>query len=206
MTVWNVTASGVRLTDELSQPRTPCGVRPRRRDRDTGGAADSRERLDPRVHACHDNDAQSGYGLMNQPCQRFTGRPQPSPAPRLAAAPGPAQPASQRPPQVAAQGPRRGSTSAAARQYNDGARRSMRHERAFPQRTAMHKYAALSAAYRWSPVCAAAAAAAAAADEAKASCPHTSPRLPGSATARPCPYGEILPWMTSCRGSERGRA
>ena len=31
---------------------------------------------------------------MNQPCQRFTGRPQPSPAPRLAAAPGPAQPAS----------------------------------------------------------------------------------------------------------------
>ena len=41
---------------------------------------------------------------MNQPCQRFTGRPQPSPALRLAAAPGPAQLASQRPPQVAAQG------------------------------------------------------------------------------------------------------
>jgi hypothetical protein len=102
MTLWNVTASGVRLTDELSRPRTPCGVRPR--DRDTGGAADSRERLDPRVHACHDNGAQSGYGLMNQPCQRFTGRPQPSPTPRLAAAPGPAQPASQRPPRVAAQG------------------------------------------------------------------------------------------------------
>ncbi len=37
MTLWNVTASGVRLTDELSRPRTPCGVRPR--DRDTGDAA-----------------------------------------------------------------------------------------------------------------------------------------------------------------------
>jgi len=102
MTLWNVTASRVRLTDELPRPRTPCGVRPR--DRDTGVAAGSRERLDPRVHACHDNGAQSGYGLMNQPCQRFTGGPQPSPTPRLAAAPGPAQPASQRPPQVAAQG------------------------------------------------------------------------------------------------------
>jgi hypothetical protein len=55
MTLWNVTASGVRLTDELSRPRTPRGVRPR--DRDTGVAADSREQLDPRVHACHDNDA-----------------------------------------------------------------------------------------------------------------------------------------------------
>jgi hypothetical protein len=41
---------------------------------------------------------------MNQPCQRFTGGPQPSPAPRLAAAPGPAQPASHRPPLIAAQG------------------------------------------------------------------------------------------------------
>jgi hypothetical protein len=86
MTLWNVNAGGVRLTDELSRPRTPCGVRPR--DRDTGGAADSRERLDPSVHACHDNGAQPGYGLMNQPCQRFTGGPQSSPAPRLATAPG----------------------------------------------------------------------------------------------------------------------
>jgi len=84
-----VTASGVRLTDEFSRPRTPCGVRPR--DRDTGGAADSRERLDPRVHARHDNGAQSGYGLMNQPCQRFTDEPQSSPKPRLAAAAGPTQ-------------------------------------------------------------------------------------------------------------------
>jgi hypothetical protein len=41
---------------------------------------------------------------MNQPCQRFTGGPQPSPTLRLAAAPGPAQLASQRPPRVAAQG------------------------------------------------------------------------------------------------------
>jgi len=55
MTLWKVTAGGVRLTDELSRPRTPRGVRPR--DRDTGGAADSRERLDPRVYACHDNGA-----------------------------------------------------------------------------------------------------------------------------------------------------
>ena len=102
MTLWKVPPGGVRRTDELSRPRTPCGVRPR--DRDTGGAADSRERLDPRVHACHDNGAQSGYGLMNQTCQRFTGGPQSSPAPRLAAAPGPAQLASQRPPRVAAQG------------------------------------------------------------------------------------------------------
>src|SRR5689334_6395821 len=101
MTLWKVTAGGVRLTDELSRPRTPCGVRPR--DRDTDGAADSRERLDPRVHACHDNGAQSGYGLMNQPCQRFTGGLQPSPAPRLAALPRPAQLASQRPPRVATQ-------------------------------------------------------------------------------------------------------
>ena len=84
MTLWKVTASGVRLTDEFSRPRTPCGVHPR--DRDTGGTADSRERLDPRVHACHDNGAQSGYGLMNQPCQRFTGEPQSSPKPRLAEA------------------------------------------------------------------------------------------------------------------------
>jgi len=55
MTLWKVTADGVRPTDELSRPRTPCGVRPR--DRDTGGAPGSRERLDPRVHACHDNGA-----------------------------------------------------------------------------------------------------------------------------------------------------
>jgi hypothetical protein len=102
MTLSKVNASGVRLADELSRPRTPCGVRPR--DRDTGGAADSRERLDPRVHACHDNGAQSGYGLMNQPFQRFTGGPQSSLTPRLAAAPGPAQLASQRPPRVVAQG------------------------------------------------------------------------------------------------------
>jgi len=47
---------------------------------------------------------QSGYGLMNQPCQRFTGEPQSSPKPRLAAAAGPAQLASQRPPRVVAQG------------------------------------------------------------------------------------------------------
>jgi hypothetical protein len=41
---------------------------------------------------------------MNQPRQRFTDGPQPSPAPRLAAAPGSTQRASQRPPLVAAQG------------------------------------------------------------------------------------------------------
>jgi hypothetical protein len=54
MTLWKVTAGGVRLADELSTARTPCGVRPR--DRDTGGAADS-ERLDPAFTPGHDNGA-----------------------------------------------------------------------------------------------------------------------------------------------------
>src|SRR5580693_7407633 len=39
MTLWKVTAGGVRLADELFTARTPRGVRPR--DRNTGSAADS---------------------------------------------------------------------------------------------------------------------------------------------------------------------
>jgi len=46
MTLWKVPPGGVRLTDELSRPRTPCGVRPR--DRDTGGAASTRTTRSPR--------------------------------------------------------------------------------------------------------------------------------------------------------------
>src|ERR1700760_3044091 len=121
MTLWKVTASGVRLADELSRPRTPCGVHPR--DRDTGGTADSRERLDPRVHACHDNGAQSGYGLMNQPCQRFTGEPQSDPTPRLAAAVRPDATGQPETSPGRCSRFRRGSTFAAARQHNDGAGR-----------------------------------------------------------------------------------
>ena len=137
MTLWKVTASGVRLADELSRPRTPCGVHPR--DRDTGGTADSRERLDPRVHACHDNGAPSGYGLMNQPCQRFTGEPQSGPTPRLAAAVGPNATGQPETSPGRCSRFRRGSTFAAARQHNDGAGRSM-HERAFPHAAAIRRY------------------------------------------------------------------
>jgi hypothetical protein len=79
MTLWKVTAGGVRLTDELFTARTPCGVRPR--DRDTGGAADSANGSIPAFTPGHDNGALSGYGLMNQPCQRFSGGPQSSPTP-----------------------------------------------------------------------------------------------------------------------------
>src|SRR4029077_13415319 len=64
----------VGLTDELFTARTPCGVRPR--GRDTGGAADSANGLIPALTCCHDNGALAGYGLMNQPCQRFSGGPQ----------------------------------------------------------------------------------------------------------------------------------
>jgi hypothetical protein len=55
MTLWKVTAGGVRLADELSTARTPCGVRPR--DRDTGGAADNANGSIPAFTACHDNGA-----------------------------------------------------------------------------------------------------------------------------------------------------
>jgi hypothetical protein len=79
MTLWKVTAGGVRLTDELFTARTPCGVRPR--DRDTGGAADSANGSIPAFTPGHDNGALSGYGLMNQLCQRFSGGPQSSPTP-----------------------------------------------------------------------------------------------------------------------------
>jgi hypothetical protein len=70
MTLWKVTAGGVRLTDELFTVRTPCGVRPR--DRDTGGGADGANGSIPAFTPGPDNGALSGYGLMNQPCQRFT--------------------------------------------------------------------------------------------------------------------------------------
>jgi hypothetical protein len=70
MTLWKVTAGGVRLTDELFTVRTPCGVRPR--DRDTGGVADSANGSIPAFTPGHDNGALSGYGLINQPCQLFS--------------------------------------------------------------------------------------------------------------------------------------
>jgi hypothetical protein len=70
MTLWKVTAGGVRLTDELFTVRTPCGVRPR--DRDTGGVADRANGSIPAFTPGHDNGALSGYGLINQPCQLFS--------------------------------------------------------------------------------------------------------------------------------------
>ena len=69
MTLWKVTAGGVRLTDELFTVRTPCGVRPR--DRGTGGVADSANGSIPAFTPGHDNGALSGYGLMNRLCQLF---------------------------------------------------------------------------------------------------------------------------------------
>ena len=48
---------------------------------DTGGAADSANGSIPAFTPGHDNGALSGYGLMNQPCQRFSGGPQSSPTP-----------------------------------------------------------------------------------------------------------------------------
>jgi hypothetical protein len=74
-----MTAGGVRLTDELFTARTPCGVRPR--DRDTGAAADSANGLDPAFALRRHNGARSGYGLMNQRCQQFSGGPQSSRTP-----------------------------------------------------------------------------------------------------------------------------
>src|SRR5580704_10942097 len=73
MTLWKVTAGGVRLTDELFTVRTPCGVRPR--DRDTGGVADSANDSIPAFTPGHDNGALSGYGLINQLCQLFSDGP-----------------------------------------------------------------------------------------------------------------------------------
>jgi hypothetical protein len=55
MTLWNMTAGGVRLTDELFTARTPCGVRPR--DRDTGSAADSANGSITAFTPRHDNGA-----------------------------------------------------------------------------------------------------------------------------------------------------
>jgi hypothetical protein len=79
MTLRKMTAGDVRLTDELFAARTPCGVRPR--DRDTGAAADSANGLDPAFALRRHNGAQSGYGLMNQRCQQFSGGPQSSRTP-----------------------------------------------------------------------------------------------------------------------------
>jgi len=79
MTLWKVAAGGVGLADELFAARTHCGVRPR--DRDTGGAAGSANGSIPAFTLRRDNGALSGYGLMNQPCQRFPGGPQSSRTP-----------------------------------------------------------------------------------------------------------------------------